>query len=178
VDNHGVFVYVNPARAALQGYVPEEMIGQPAVMFLEPSEQANFISLTKWVNSGNPIHTIRRLRHRNGQPLEVQLVARAWFEDNQVAGVVSVIHDITTTQPSDSSFLTSPVAQNKPLQGLLVLPNIAAALHFMQGVGGTQHFQACLEPSPSGQPTLTLHGRALTIQVQTGSLEDYQRAIL
>jgi PAS domain S-box-containing protein len=98
VDNDGIFVYVNPARAKMQGYTPEEMIGQSATDFLEPSEQPRFWQMTEWARSGESIQATRRIKHRDGTWLEVQLFAKAWYKDGLVAGVVSILNDITEQQ--------------------------------------------------------------------------------
>jgi hypothetical protein len=56
----------------------------------------------------------------------------------------------------------------------VVLPNVAAANAFMEGVGGAAHFQASFEPSPPepSQPRLVLRGRSLTLVVLEGRLEE------
>jgi PAS domain S-box-containing protein len=206
VDNNGFFVYVNPARAEMQGYLPEEMLGQPVKAFLEPSEHARFEQMTEWARSGEPLQTTRRMRHRDGTWFEVQLLARAWYQDGKVAGVVSVLNDITVQkalerQLSAQNNTVPTVALHQDSQGfaprdsqglaprdsqglapreqissshMVVLPNVAAANAFMEGVGGAAHFQASFEPSPPepSQPRLVLRGRSLTLVVLEGRLEE------
>jgi PAS domain S-box-containing protein len=202
VNNDGIFVYVNPARAEMQGYLPEEMLGQPVKAFLEPSEHARHEQMTEWARSGEPLQTTRRMRHRDGSWFEVQLLAKAWYEDGKVAGVVSVLNDITVQKalerqlaahvntdavPRESQGLIPRESQGlipRESQGLIpreslrgshmvVLPNIAAANAFMEGVGGAVHFQASFEPSlpEPQQPRLVLRGRSLTLVVLEGRLE-------
>jgi Domain of unknown function (DUF4388) len=62
--------------------------------------------------------------------------------------------------------------------GLVVLPNLHAALEFVRGTGGAQHFRAQMQRSPRWtEERLVLSGRGLTIVVVQGELNDVPESI-
>lgn len=112
--------------------------------------------------------------------LESEEIAAFTTQDAQLIAQIAerIRHSIEITRALDDLRLLNQkrLDGNKASSGShqIILPSIEAALGFMQGVGGTQHFIAGFENHANlPDKKLTLVGRGFTVIVMEGSLKQY-----
>ncbi len=98
IDADGRYEYVNPARAHIQGYEPNEMIGRFGHEFVLEEEWERLQGGLKAIQAGQSVRQVVRLNHRDGHELEVEQYTSPRFENGQLIGEVSVMNDVTETR--------------------------------------------------------------------------------
>ena len=76
-------------------------------------------------------------------------------------------------EPTDAA--AEPKRSSQPDLALIELPNLTAALEFVNGVGGLRHFEAQMQRDSAWQgERLVLSGRGVKIVVERGNLSDLE----
>lgn len=97
-DPEGKYLYASPATVRMLGYRPEEMIGVPAVGFLDPDDREKFLEENRKISEKDRASmTIQyRLRRKDGSHLEVETVSSPVFnERGDIRMVLRITRDIT-----------------------------------------------------------------------------------
>ena len=131
-DEVGVVAYVSPSAEGLLGYRPQDLVGLPLLMHVEPAERA---AITKAIGflaeEPGRLHTIElRLRTLDGRFRLVEAVCQNLVQDPDVGGLVWNGRDVTVRRALEEQ-LTRQAMQD-PLTDLpnrvLLLERLAAAL--------------------------------------------------
>ncbi len=94
-DREDKFIYVNPARAAMQGYTTQEMIGMQIEHFLSDAEKMQARAAQSRLYVGEIVRQTRKILHRNGSEMDIEVVMHPQFLDGEYTGSINVISDIT-----------------------------------------------------------------------------------
>jgi hypothetical protein len=96
VDHEGCYVHVSPNVERLMGFRPEELVGQPMVSFLHPSDaQVCATSLARALEDDGPVTALVRHRLADGawRPFECSLTS--YTEESGQRRVVVMSRDVT-----------------------------------------------------------------------------------
>ncbi len=102
VDVEGNITFINPAGASILGFKPEEMIGKPQHLIMQPLE-SDGVPCTL---SDNPIYQVYRdgkvrqvnqhfFKRREGEPFPVEFIGKPIYEDNIIVGAVVTFRNIS-----------------------------------------------------------------------------------
>jgi len=88
--------YVSPAAGPWLGFDPEELLGKRVSRLVHPDDwPALRVEIRHWLASGEPQARFElRLKHRCGDPLEVEVACRDLRQDPAVKGVILACRDI------------------------------------------------------------------------------------
>jgi len=95
-NEDGVFLYVNKAVTSATGYTKEELIGKPAVLFLDMSESEKQQLMSQWKPDAiqQKVQYLARIRHKNGSTRDLRIQASN-IEWNEGRAYISIAEDIT-----------------------------------------------------------------------------------
>jgi PAS domain S-box-containing protein len=95
LDLEGRFISVNPACAAVVGYVPEEMLGQSFAPLVAP-EDLEMVTATFRANVGGAsTHLEATILHRSGRRIQLAVTGMPITIDGRVVGVFGIAQDLT-----------------------------------------------------------------------------------
>jgi PAS domain S-box-containing protein/putative nucleotidyltransferase with HDIG domain len=98
---NGVVTYVSPASAALSGYSPTEIVGQPYAAFIYPDDLSRVSKGFYDVLQGQEKPFEYRVLAKSGDPIWVRGFSKRFFEGGQVAGMRGVLTDISARKKAD-----------------------------------------------------------------------------
>jgi PAS domain S-box-containing protein len=85
-DTEGNFLYVSPACHTLLGYDPGELIGQPLISFVHPSDAEHLLALLASSSWDDPTAAIPyRARHKNSEYVWLETTARIIYDQKNKA---------------------------------------------------------------------------------------------
>jgi PAS domain S-box-containing protein len=105
VDSNGIGMMVNPAYTAVTGLSAEEVVGKPATVDIDPSQESMHLQVLR---TGRPV---RNVRMKVGpKKREVIVNVAPIMVDGQLRGSVGVVHDV-----SEIARLSDELEQQKKL---------------------------------------------------------------
>ncbi len=92
-----VFRYLSPSVTRIEGYTPEELLGQLATDHTHPDDLAPLAAAmeTLFTSPGKPIPALWRRRHKDGHWIWLEGVATNLLDDPSVGAIVCNYRDIT-----------------------------------------------------------------------------------
>ena len=117
-DDQGVVTYVSPAVETLVGYRPDELLGAPLLVHVEPEERADVATaITLLAEQPGLLRTVElQLRSRDGRVRSVEAVCQNMVDDPDVRGLVWNGRDVTERRALESELTHR--AHHDPLTGL------------------------------------------------------------
>ncbi|MGD9753643.1 MAG: EAL domain-containing protein [Acidimicrobiia bacterium] len=119
VDEELVVQFQSPSITAVFGHHPSEVLHQPFAALLDRDEAAHVEAQLRHVAEGSSRASTRidcRLRHDNGDWLDVEITATNLLSDPDVAGLVLNIRDVSERKALESQLIRQ--AFHDPLTGL------------------------------------------------------------
>jgi PAS domain S-box-containing protein len=105
LDADAMVIYISPSVARLQGYTPEERLGQPAFATLHPDDrdmvQARYAEMLR--KPGSSVALECRVQHKNGAWLWFEGTATNLLNDPAVRAVVASYRDISERKQADAA---------------------------------------------------------------------------
>jgi PAS domain S-box-containing protein len=103
IDKDNRILYLSPAVAAVEGYTPEELVGQ---MGPENTHPDDLPLLEKYIaqllaNPGKPLPVLWRRRHKSGHWLWLEGVASNLLDDPAVGAIVTNYRDVSERMHAD-----------------------------------------------------------------------------
>jgi diguanylate cyclase (GGDEF)-like protein/PAS domain S-box-containing protein len=114
LDERSVIRYVSPSVTQLLGWTPEEMVGQPSSHYRHPDDRGSVELTTGTI--GEPVVSVRRLRHANGTYRWMESTARSVRTGHGHIEVLSTSRDITDRYLAQKELARR--ATHDPLTGL------------------------------------------------------------
>ncbi len=105
VDEELVVQFQSPSITAVFGHHPSEVLHQPFAALLDRDEAAHVEAQLRHVAEGSSRASTRidcRLRHDNGDWLDVEITATNLLSDPDVAGLVLNIRDVSERKALES----------------------------------------------------------------------------
>ncbi len=107
-DENRVFTYVNPARAEMVGYTPEELIGKPLTQFLNEDSLAEIESIWMKRRSGETSTQETKLVTKDGRTVTVLAISQPLLdEQGEFRGSYSVTIDLTERKKMEEALRKS-----------------------------------------------------------------------
>tara|TARA_B100000678_G_scaffold133849_1_gene111802 strand:- start:1239 stop:2936 length:1698 start_codon:yes stop_codon:yes gene_type:complete len=141
LDTDGRIRFVSPSVKTLGGYEPTNLIGKLALELVHPEDRAAIrqAHLKALQSPENPIIVDSRVCRSDGLETWMETHTQGvWGDDGRVAGVVSVIRDVSHRKAREA--VLAAEAQTDPLTGLLNRRGIAKLIEQQAVVSG----QSCL----------------------------------
>ena len=112
VDIEGRHTYISPASQQMLGYAPEELVGQMAMDFVHPDDQALLYQAYESQADEGREHaaepTRYRLRHKTGEWVWVETHPTVIFDDHaEPIEFVSVSRDITRAKAAEAELMAA-----------------------------------------------------------------------
>ncbi len=95
-DTDGRFIFFSETGAALLGYTPEELIGQPAMLLIPPEEQEKIIQADERRRQGITDSYETRLKHKDGHLIDATVTGSPYFQGDIFSGYLAVFTNIST----------------------------------------------------------------------------------
>ena len=137
LDTDGRIRFVSPSVKTLGGYEPENLIGTRALELVHPEDRAAIrdAHLKALQLPETPVIVDSRICRSDGLETWMETHTQGvWGDDGSVAGVVSVIRDVSHRKAREA--LLAAEAQTDPLTGLLNRRGIAEFMEQQEGVSG------------------------------------------
>ncbi|WP_247254763.1 sensor domain-containing protein [Pseudomonas moorei] len=100
VDKQGRFVFVSAACERIFGYSPDELIGQPMIELVHPSDRQRTLDAAQEIMGGEPkLNFENRYLRKDGRVVHILWSAR-WSEVDQLR--IAVARDITERKQAES----------------------------------------------------------------------------
>jgi PAS domain S-box-containing protein len=103
-------IYVSPVYKVTLGYLPEEVIGSSAEVFIHPEDAHILESLRNDLTPQNSSATIKfRLKHKDGHYIWTETTVRAIFDENtqELSEYYTVTRDITERKKAEEALRDS-----------------------------------------------------------------------
>ena len=125
-DDQGRFVFASPSHSRVLGYAPEELLGQPAIDLLHPSEREAVAQsfAEQLLITGIPVPVEHRIRHRDGSWRWIEAVAILLTHEPGIGGILVNARDVTDRRRAeqlgaDEARLLEGIARGAPLSTTL-----------------------------------------------------------
>ncbi|CAN5790986.1 hypothetical protein BH23GEM6_BH23GEM6_01520 [soil metagenome] len=108
--------YVSPSVERLLGYVPDELIGEPAESLIHPDDLPAMVGMARESRGGGRARALEfRARHRDGHFMMFEGVIRNLLDDPVVGGLVINSRDISERQRvQDESIRLASLSRENP----------------------------------------------------------------
>ncbi len=95
LDNDGKIISINPAFERLFGYTQEETLGARLDTMITAFDTANEAAAYTRQALDKPLHALGKRRRKDGELVDVEILAAPVFVDQQKIGALGIYHDIT-----------------------------------------------------------------------------------
>jgi PAS domain S-box-containing protein len=125
-DPNGTFLYVSPACRSILGYDPQELVGQPFLVYIHPDDARRLeelLSLSSWDDPTTAIPY--RARRKNGEYIWLETTARVIYDqEHKVIEIQASSRDITERKESQVALQRAHIdlqeAYDKTIEGWVV----------------------------------------------------------
>jgi PAS domain S-box-containing protein len=123
IDAENRILYLSPAVAHVEGYLPEELLGRTGIEHTHPDDLPVLAGTMQQLlaNPGKPIPAIWRRRHKDGRWIWLEGVATNLLHDPSVGAIVCNYRDITERRADERRL-------KEQLQRLALLSRITHAI--------------------------------------------------
>ncbi|MBP7460932.1 MAG: PAS domain S-box protein [Candidatus Delongbacteria bacterium] len=107
LDIKGIIIQVNEYTQEIIGYSRKEMIGQPAIQFIHPDDQADTRSKFRSVISGDktPYSVERRFINKDGRIVWADMsINTIRNSKEEIIGIIGIVKDISSRKQTESAF--------------------------------------------------------------------------
>ena len=125
-DDQGRFVFASPSHTRVLGYAPDELLGQPAIDLLHPSEREAVAQVfaEQLLITGIPAPIEHRIRHRDGSWRWIESVAILLTDEPGIGGILVSARDVTDRRraellAADEGRILEGIARGAPLRTTL-----------------------------------------------------------
>lgn len=121
IQQHERLVFVNPTLASMGGYAPDELIGAPMEMVLDPTELLHIREQIRrrMVDGIRNLHFTTRLMSKHGQPISVEIHSRMIDYQGSPA-FIGVVMDITERMAADAELRLAATVFENSAEGILI----------------------------------------------------------
>jgi len=175
-DPDATFVFVNPAAAAMLGYAPEELLGQPVASIIAPDQLAVVRAANQRRARGESDRYELVLRRKDGTPITVLVSGSPRFQDGGYAGTIAVFTDISPLKAAQADVARRAEQLEALYQTSLEMnaqPNLQTLLHAI-----VERASALVGSHQGGLYLMDRDGQHLTLVVSHNYSRDYTGTVL
>lgn len=117
-DAQGILTFVNPAAAHMLSYAPDELVGKPWTVIVDPKSREKVAKERARRPTGSSRYRTDLLT-KDGRKVPVLVSARPFFRDGEFAGILAVLTDISESLQAQKALAESEarfrrLAENAP----------------------------------------------------------------